>query len=50
MPRDAVLALGGWAGNGGTEDVYGGGLRVTTLYRWLRRIDHGPDLSHLRVE
>ncbi|HSR71465.1 MAG TPA: tyrosine-type recombinase/integrase [Kiloniellales bacterium] len=37
-PRDVILALGGWAGNGGTADDYGGGLRAKTLQRWVRRI------------
>ena len=46
-PRDVVLALGGWAGNGGTADDYGGGLRPRTLARWVRRIDYGIDLGHL---
>ena len=50
-PRDAVLALGGWAGGGGIDDMYGGGLRTGTLARWVRRIRYpGLDLSHLVVE
>ncbi len=47
-PRDVVLAAGGWAGGGGTEDLYGGGLRASTLHRWVSRIEYdGVDLSHL---
>ena len=49
-PRDVVVALGGWAGNAGAEEVYGGGLRPGTLHRWVRRIDYGLDLGHLHVE
>ena len=44
-PRDVVLALGGWAGNGGTEDDYGSGLRTKTLARWIRKIDYGIALN-----
>jgi hypothetical protein len=40
-PRDVVLALGGWAGNGGTEDTYGSGLRIKTLALWIKKIDYG---------
>ena len=47
-PRDVVLALGGWAGNGGTDDVYGGGLRPGTLARWVQKFKYdGLDLSHV---
>ena len=47
-PRDVVLALGGWAGNGGTADDYGGGLRPATLARWVRKIRYnGLELPHL---
>jgi integrase len=47
-PRDVVLALGGWAGGGGTEDLYGGGLRAGTLHRWISRTEFiGVGLSHL---
>jgi integrase len=45
-PRDVVLALGGWAGGGGTEDLYGGGLRAGTLHQWVNRIEYdGVGLS-----
>jgi integrase len=47
VPRDAVLALGGWKA-GGTEEIYGGGLRPSTLTRELARVRYeGLDLSHL---
>ncbi len=47
-PRDVVLALGGWAGGGGTDDAYGGGLRAGTLHQWISKIEYeGLDLSHL---
>ena len=42
-PRDVTLALGGWAGNGGTADDYGGGLKPKTLLRWVKKIEY-PDL------
>lgn len=46
--RDAVLALGGWAGNGGAEEIYGAGLRASTLYREIQKVQYeGLDLSHL---
>ena len=47
MSRDAVLALGGWSA-GGTEEIYGGGLRPSTLAREIAKIRYeGLDLSHL---
>lgn len=47
-PRDVVLSVGGWAGGGGTADMYGGGLRPSTLARWVRKIKYpGLDLTHL---
>ena len=50
VPRDAVLALGGWAGNGGTEEIYGGGLKASTLAREVARVRYpGLDLGHLRA-
>ena len=42
-PRDVTLALGGWAGNGGTADDYGGGLKPKSLLRWVKKIEY-PDL------
>ena len=42
-PREVTLALGGWAGNGGTADDYGGGLKPKTLLRWVKKIEY-PDL------
>ena len=45
--RDAVLALGGWS-SGGTEEVYGGGLRPRTLAKELAKVGYpGLDLSGL---
>ena len=47
MGRDAVLALGGWAA-GGTEVIYGGGLRASTLAREVAKVRYpGLDLGHL---
>ncbi len=46
--RDAVLALGGWSA-GGTEEVYGSGLRPRTLAREIAKVKYpGLDLSCLR--
>lgn len=39
-PRDVTLALGGWVGNGGTADHYGGGLKPKTLLRWVKKIEY----------
>ena len=47
--RDAVLAMGGWK-SGGTEELYGGGLRPSTLAREIAKVRYeGLDLSHLPV-
>ena len=46
-PRDVVLAVGGWAGNGGTADDYGGGLRPRSLYKWIKKIRYDVNLDHL---
>ena len=46
VPRDAVLAIGGWAA-GGTEETYGGGLRPRTLLREIRKVRYDLDLGHL---
>jgi integrase len=49
VSRDAVLALGGWKA-GGTEELYGGGLRPSTLARELAKVRYGGlDLSPLHV-
>jgi len=49
VPRDAVLALGG-GGNGGTEEIYGGGLKASTLARQIVKVRYpGLDLGHLHV-
>ena len=48
VSRDAVLALGGWSG-GGTEEIYGSGLRPKTLAREIAKARYpGLDLSHLQ--
>ena len=48
VSRDAVLALGGWAG--GIEETYGGGLKATTLAREIAKVKYpGLDLDHLHV-
>jgi integrase len=47
VKRDAVLALGGWAGNGGTEEIYGSGLKASTLAREIAKIRYDLDLGHL---
>jgi site-specific recombinase XerD len=49
VSRDAVLAMGGWK-SGGTEELYGGGLRRSTLAREIAKVRYeGLDLSHLHV-
>jgi integrase len=49
VSRDAVLALGGWKA-GGTEEIYGGGLRPSTLAREIAKVRYeGLDLSHLHI-
>ncbi len=46
--RDAVLALGGWSA-GGAEEVYGSGLRPSTLAREIAKVQYPLDLSHLHL-
>jgi integrase len=49
VSRDATLAMGGWK-SGGTEELYGGGLRPSTLARELAKVRYeGLDLSHVHV-
>ena len=47
LPHDATLQLGGWT-TGGTEEIYGAGLKASTLSKHMRKIKY-PDLdfSHL---
>lgn len=48
--RDAVRALGGWAGNGGAEEIYGGGLKASTLAREIKKVKYPKlNLSYLYV-
>jgi integrase len=48
VSRDAVLAMGGWK-SGGTEELYGGGLRPSTLAREIAKVQYpGLDLSNLK--
>jgi integrase len=47
VSRDATLAMGGWK-SGGTEELYGGGLRPSTLAREIAKVRYeGLDLAHL---
>ena len=49
VSRDAVLALGGWAG--GIEETYGGGLKASTLAREIAKVRYpGLDLGHLHAK
>ncbi len=48
VSREAVFALGGWAGQGVADD-YGGGLRASTLAREIAKITYDVDLSKLHV-
>ena len=47
VSRDAVLALGWKAG--GVEEIYGGGLRASTLAREIAKVRYDLDLSHLHL-
>ena len=48
---DSVLALGGWAGNGGVSETYGGGLKASTLAREIAKVKYpGLDLRHLQAK
>ncbi len=50
VSREAVLALGGWAGSGVADQIYGGGLRASSLAREIAKIRYpGLDLSHLHA-
>jgi integrase len=49
VSRDATLAMGGWK-SGGTEELYGGGLRPSTLAPEIAKVRYpGLDLSHLHL-
>jgi integrase len=49
VSRDATLAMGGWK-SGGTEELYGGGLRPSTLARKIAKVRYpGLDLTHLYI-
>ncbi len=50
VSHDSVLALGGWAGNGGVSETYGGGLKASTLAREVAKVRYDLDLGHLYVE
>ncbi len=45
--REATLALGGWAGQGVADQVYGSGLRPRTLAAEVAKVTYDLDLSHL---
>jgi hypothetical protein len=44
---DAVRALGGWVGGAGAEEIYGAGLKPSSLAREVKVGYDGLDLSHL---
>jgi hypothetical protein len=48
IPRDRLRQLGGWAGGGGIEDMYGSGLSVPTLFAEITKITYPITLNHLR--
>jgi integrase len=51
VSRDAVLALGGWAGNGGVSETYGAGLKASTLARAIAKVEYpGLDLQRLQAK
>src|SRR5206468_1773502 len=48
ISTERVRALGGWAGNGGEEEVYGGGFKAATLAAEIAKVCFpGLDLTHL---
>ncbi len=47
MGREATLVLGGWAGAGVSDTVYGEALRPSTLAREMAKVRYDVDLSHL---
>ncbi len=51
VAHDAVMSLGGWAGNGGVSETYGGGLKASTLAREIAKVKYpGLDLRHLQAK
>lgn len=50
LSKERVIALGGWAPKE-TEDIYGAGLRASTLAKDIEKIHYdGVNLSHLYVQ
>ena len=48
ISRERVVALGGWADNGGAQANYGAGLKASTLYDEICKVEYpGLDLKHL---
>ncbi len=48
ISRERVRALGGWTDGGGAEDIYGKGLKASTLRAEIEKVAYPElDLSHL---
>jgi integrase len=48
ISEERVRRIGGWVGNGGSDQLYGKGLRPSTLARDIKKIRYpGLDLTHL---
>ncbi|PGH53118.1 hypothetical protein CRT60_24710 [Azospirillum palustre] len=48
ISRERVRALGGWTDGGGAEDIYGKGLKASTLRAEIEKVSYPDlDLSHL---
>jgi integrase len=51
ISQERARALGGWAGNGTADQLYGDGLRPSTLAKEVAKISYpGLDLSHLHLQ
>ena len=48
ISEERVRRIGGWVGNGGADQLYGKGLRPSTLAREIKKVRYpGLDLTHL---
>ncbi len=51
VPLERARAIGGWAGSGSADEVYGSGLLPSTLHQEIGKVRYpGLDLSHLHIE
>lgn len=50
VSKERAQALGGWSGSGSADELYGSGLRPSTLAKEIAKLRYdGLDLSHLYV-